>query len=364
MGSVGPDPIAVGRRRLAAFTALAMVLAALGFVLFSVLGTAGRAGPSRVASTRTALASRSRRPSTPATAPGVHRQSTVPRGPFPVAHTTLSLVEPASAAAAGDGARQLSTVIRYPRMPASERAGPFPLIVFSQGFAESAEAYAALLNAWAAAGFVVAAPTYPHTDPAAAGGLDENDIVNHPADLRYVIKALTGAATTRPGRLRRVIDRREVAVVGQSDGGDVSLAVADNSCCRDVKVRAAVILSGAELSSFPGRYFADGHVPLLVVQGTADTINAPACSALIYDQAPQPKYYLDLVGAQHLPPYLEPGPVRGDVARVVTAFFTAFLEHRPSALQRLAVTSTLSQGVQLTHGRGAPIPEGVCPGAP
>jgi predicted dienelactone hydrolase len=282
-----------------------------------------------------------------------------------VARTTLALTEPASASAAPeDGSRHLPTAVRYPIVPASDHAGSFPLIVFSQGFAEPAAAYAALLNAWAAAGFVVAAPMYPHTDPDAPGGPDESDIVNHPADLRYVIEALTRDAARRSSRLRGLIDPREVAVAGQSDGGDVSLAVADNSCCRDPLIRAAVILSGAELSSFGGRYFATAGMPLLVVQGTADTVNAPACSALTYDQAPQPKYYLNLIGAEHLPPYLDRGPVRRDVAGVVVAFLETFLEHRRSALQRLTVRSSLGEGLRLSHGRDAPIPQGVCPGAP
>ncbi len=351
---------------MTAFAALAIVLAALVIILSSVLGTTGtgsRHPPA--AGTGTGPTSRSHRSLSTHTKTLAPTRSRVLRGPFPVTRTTLGLLEPASASAAPeDGSRQLPTVVRFPDVPASEHAGPFPVIVFSQGFAEPAGAYAGLLTAWAAAGFVVAAPTYPHTDPDAPGGPDERDIVNHPADLRYVIDALTRAATSRSSRLRGLIDPRELAVVGQSDGGDVSLAVADNSCCRDSAVRAAVILSGAELGSFGGRYFAPGAKPLLVVQGTADTINAPACSALIYDQARQPKYYLDLIGAQHLPPYLDPGPVRHDVAGVVTAFLAAFLERRRSGLRRLEVRSALSRGVRLSHGRNAPVPEGVCPGAP
>ncbi|HLI61431.1 MAG TPA: hypothetical protein VKV21_17375 [Solirubrobacteraceae bacterium] len=278
---------------------------------------------------------------------------------------SLSLVEPASASSdPAAGPRPLPTVVRYPVVHAARPHDPLPLIVFSQGFAEPAEAYAGLLHAWAAAGFVVADPTYPRTDPDAPGGLDESDIVNHPADLRFVIRALVHAAADRSSPLHHRIDTGEVAVVGQSDGGDVSLAVAENSCCRDRAVRAAVILSGAELSAFGGRYFAAGHVPLLVTQGTADTINAPACSAQIYDEAPQPKYYLDMVGAEHLPPYQAPGPVRSGVARVVVAFLEAFLERRPAELRQLANEATLGGGLRLSHGRRAPVPEGACPGAP
>lgn len=280
---------------------------------------------------------------------------------------TLSLVEPPSDSSdPAGGPRQLPTVVRYPVVHpgvAGPRV-PLPLIVFSQGFAEPAEAYAGLLHAWSAAGFVVADPTYPRTDPDATGGPDENDIVNHPADLRFVIGALIHAAAERSSPLHGRIDPKEVAVIGQSDGGDVSLAVAENSCCRDSSVRAAVILSGAELSAFGGSYFPPGHVPLLVTQGTADTINVPACSAQIYDEAPQPKYYLDLIGSAHLPPYRAPGPVRSGVAQVVAAFLQAFLERRPSPLRRLAAHRTLSGGLRLSHGREAPIPEGTCPGAP
>ena len=138
--------------------------------------------------------------------------------------------------------------------------GRYPLVVFSQGFDVSAAAYAALLNAWASAGYVVAAPTYPDTDPSVSGGPNEQDIVNHPADLRYVIQTLVSAP---PAAVSRVLDSSEVAVVGQSDGGDVSLAAAGNTCCRSNAVKAAVILSGAELSSFGGNYFRSTPVPLL-----------------------------------------------------------------------------------------------------
>jgi predicted dienelactone hydrolase len=273
--------------------------------------------------------------------------------------TNLTVLEPATAPAnsattapgnsattASASARSLPTRIRYPAvgLPAAPPQpgaqpdlahGPFPLIIFSQGFNYPAEGYAALMDAWARAGYVVADPTYPLTDPADSGGVNETDILHHPADLRSVISRVLAAGRASSGALHRLIDPSAVAVVGQSDGGDVSLAVAANTCCRDPRVRAAAILSGAELPAFGGRYYAGGSPPLLVVQGDQDTINAAGCSAALYDGAPAPKYYVDLLGASHLTPYVGPGPWQPRVERAVTAFMDLYLKHEPRGLTRL-----------------------------
>lgn len=342
-----------------------MVVAA-ALVVPRVLGSPHRHHPPSsipVAShTSTAHTSTATRTTTSSTTTHTTTTHAVPHGPFPVAHTTLSIVEPAAASSdPAAGPRQLPTVVRY---PATQAAGPFPLIVFSQGFAEAPQVYSALLHAWAAAGFVVAAPTYPDTDPDAPGGLDELDMIHHPTDLRYVIGAVVQAASNPASPLHGRLEPGQVAVVGQSDGGNVSLAVAANTCCSDPAVRAAVILSGAEWIQFGGQYFATRAVPLLVVQGSNDPINPPACSALIYDQAPRPKYFLELVGASHLPPYIDPGADRRGVAEVVTAFLDSYLKGRRSGLQRLLAKANLGGGVRLSAGATSPIPEGSCPGAP
>lgn len=96
------------------------------------------------------------------------------------------------------------------------------------------------------------------------------DIVNHPTDLRFVITSMLDDSGASGDTLTAMIDARRVGVVGHSDGGDVSLAVANNSCCRDSRVKAAVILSGAELAWFPGVYYSQPAVPMLVVQGAND----------------------------------------------------------------------------------------------
>jgi dienelactone hydrolase len=301
---------------------------------------------------------------------------------YRVGVTDLALVEPASAPAgttstASAQPRSLPTRVRYPALgtpagpPQAGAApdvghGPYPLVIFSQGFNYPAEGYAALMDAWARAGYVVADPTYPLTDPTTPGGVNEVDILHHPADLHFVISRVLAAAQAPSGPLHGLIAPSEVAVVGQSDGGDVSLAVAANTCCHDPRVRAAAILSGAELPAFGGRYYPAGSPPLLVIQGNQDTINAAGCSAALYDSAPAPKYYVDLLGAPHLAPYVGPGPWQLRVKQAVTAFLDLYLKHEPRGLARLqraaqvpgvtALTTTPTLAGQNTYCPPAGIP--------
>ncbi|HET9074174.1 MAG TPA: hypothetical protein VFN48_06310 [Solirubrobacteraceae bacterium] len=345
-----PSQRQVARRRAVALAALGVLVIVL---LLSVTqggrGPARSAGspsgsgpPAQVRATTTRAAVRP-----PARIPGARK------APFPVGSRELTLEEPASPAIAtttlnGQPVRTLVTNILYPSQgrvgdavhpgAAPDRAvGPFPLVVFSQGFDESVSSYAALLQSWARAGYVVAAPAYPHTSPAPEG-VDESDILNHPADLRYVLSTLLADAGQSSGPLAGLVNPQEVALAGQSDGGDVTLAAAANSCCEIPGVKAAIILSGAELPSFGGTYDTGGSPPLLVVQGSADTINLPGCSAELYDQAPSPKIYVNLLGAEHLPPYTEPGPERNYVSTMVVAFLNAHLRGQTGPLAGLLRT--------------------------
>ena len=268
-----------------------------------------------------------------------------------------------------DGARQLPTVVRYPATAAAPGAlpqragGPYPLVVFSQGFDIPTEDYAGLLEQWAAHGFVVASPTYPSTAPGAPGGLDENDIVHHPGDLSAVITAIVHAATAPGNLLAGVVDARRIGVAGHSDGGDVTDTVAANTCCRDARVAAAVVLSGAELASWGGTYIPSAGLPLLVTQGSADPINVPACSEQIYDSAGAPKYYLSLLGAGHRSPYVSAGPYRTVVVQVTVDFWNGYLKGSASA--RAAIAADGRHTGTSTLVSGAPVAlTGSCPGAP
>ncbi len=234
--------------------------------------------------------------------------------------------------------RTLTTLVRYPaagkpgqydvsNAPALTDAGPFPLIVFGHGFAVTPAIYSRLLQSWARAGFVVAAPVFPLGSAGAPGGPDEGDITNQPADMSFVISSMLalGGAPAGSGPFAGLIDPARIAVAGHSDGAETALAVAYSRRYRDPRVRASVILSGAMMSGIGGYTFPAGGPALLAVQGTADTFNEPRYTYAYFARGHRPKYLLRLVGAEHLPPYTSEQPQLSIVERVSTAFLEQYL---------------------------------------
>lgn len=295
-----------------------------------------------------------------------------PEPPFAVGTLTLSLSEPGEP---GEAVRTLPTTVRYPAIGTPGRpdqagatpdkpGGPYPLVVFSEGYGFDPETYAPLLDAWAMAGYVVVDPVYPFTAPTSPSGLVRSDIVNHPADLRFVITSMLGDSAASGGTLAGMIDSAEVGVIGHSDGGDVSLAVANNSCCRDSRIKAAVILSGAELAWFAGVYYSQPAVPMLVVQGTNDDINPPSCSVQLYNQASQPKYFLSLAGQTHTSAYTQAGQPLDVVAKVTTDFLNGYLKGSRAGIGALSPDGTVSGLATLTDAASVPPNDQPCPDAP
>jgi hypothetical protein len=228
--------------------------------------------------------------------------------------------------------RTLQTIIRYPAYgPRSEvdvdgariAPGRFPLVIFGHGFAVTPYPYRKLLRSWAGAGFIVAAPVFPLENANAPGGPNESDLIHQPRDMSFVITQML-----RNRLFNSSIAPGEIAVSGQSDGAMTALATAYDGAYRDGRVRAAVVLSGAELPGGGFRFPAAGSAPpLLASQGTADTINLPFYTYQFFNQAPPPKFLLQLLGAHHLPPYTYEEPQLGVVERVSIAFLDLYLKH-------------------------------------
>jgi dienelactone hydrolase len=258
--------------------------------------------------------------------------------------------------------RRLVTIIRYPARGPSSRTdvtnaaprragGPFPLVIFGHGFAVTPQIYAPLLRAWARAGYVVAAPVFPLGNQNAPGGPNENDLVNQPGDVSFVISQLLTADQVSDGFFNGLIDSHRIAVSGQSDGGDTALSAAYDSRFFDHRIRAAVILSGQEIPGVGGYDFPAPSPPLLATQGLADTINLPSTTYAFFNAARSPKYLLALPGAQHLPPYTNEQPQLSIVERVTVAFMDRYLKGDRRALGRMAAAGNVAGTATLQSDR-------------
>ena len=238
--------------------------------------------------------------------------------------SVLRLVDPSRTIKLPGGKREprpVTTELWYP--PARDGSGPFPLIVFGHGFASTPWTYRYLLSAWAEAGYVVAAPVFPLGNANAPGGPDEEDIVNQPRDMSFVITRLLAFSANRSSSLYGLVDPARIAVAGQSDGAETAFAAAYERPWRDTRVDAALVFSGAILG--PRRYVDPDGVPLLAVQGTADKINPPVYTRRLFRASGRPKFLLLLRGAGHLPPYVRPGEKLAEVERVSLAFLAHYL---------------------------------------
>jgi dienelactone hydrolase len=217
--------------------------------------------------------------------------------------------------------RPVTTYLWYP--PTADRTRPSPLVVFGHGFATTPFRYRRLLRAWAAAGYVVAAPLFPLGNAHAPGGPDESDIVNQPRDMSFVISRLLALSASQTSPLQGLVDPTRIAVAGQSDGAETAFATAYQRPWHDRRVQVAVVLSGAELGGHVR--LVSRSVPLLAVQGTADRINPPVYTFHLFHAVGRPKFLLLLRHAGHLGPYTLPGARLAAVEHVSIAFLDHYL---------------------------------------
>ena len=172
--------------------------------------------------------------------------------------------------------------------------GPYPLIVFAHGLGGSPQVYSKLLTAWAAAGYVVAAPLFPLSSSETPGGPDAGDIANQPGDMSFVIGQVLKADSTPNGPLSGLIDPNEIGAAGHSNGAITTLGLIANSCCRDTRVKAAVVMAGTTEGLGSGHYDMAEAPPLLIVQDLHDGLIPYGDAVAVFNQARGPKALLAL----------------------------------------------------------------------
>ncbi|OJF14305.1 hypothetical protein BG844_10515 [Couchioplanes caeruleus subsp. caeruleus] len=228
----------------------------------------------------------------PVTAPYVPAPGSAPAQAFPLGRWILSISR---------GDRALPTQVLYPAAgtapatPAPADGAPpapgrFPLVLFSHGLTSHPEGYAALLARWAQAGFVVAAPKYPHTSYGAEK-LDPTDIVNQPADASFLLDTLL-----TPGHaVTALVDPSRIAAAGHSAGGITTVGLL--SARRDERLKAAVVFAATDFQGMP---FTGPSAAMLFVHGRRDTTVTHRAGHTVFEAVPWSRAMLSITEGGHV----------------------------------------------------------------
>jgi alpha-beta hydrolase superfamily lysophospholipase len=248
------------------------------------------------------------------------------RGRAPHAETRFDTVElvlvdqsrgtPSTPTEAGAPTRTVPTTVRVPvTRPVRAR----PLIVLAHGLNGQPSMLDELADAWAKAGFVVATPRLPRTNVDDGGKAVLADASEYPGDLSFVITRLLALSRSSiSGPLQGRIDAAHIGAAGVSLGGMAVYGLVSNTCCRDRRVDAAVLMAAVRPPIPHGRYVPT-TVPVLLVHGDADTGYHHSVDA--YPTLGTPKWFITLHGGLHGPPFEDPPDDFDPLVRATTTAF-------------------------------------------
>ncbi|HEX3842457.1 MAG TPA: hypothetical protein VHU85_16820 [Acidimicrobiales bacterium] len=231
----------------------------------------------------------------------VNKPAPAPQPPFAIQDETVALTDPSrDTAARGDvpaqSGRILTTVIRRP----VGAVGPLPLVVFAHGWDSDPLAYETLLDTWASAGFLVAAPTFPDSTDTQPG-TPITEFGNQALDLSFVITAMLNGAAGK-------VDPTRVAVAGHSDGGTDVAVLALDPAYADHRIRAYLSLSSQIPDGVAGPWDASTPGALMVAVGTDDEYGLYPDAYQVYQSANMAKVFMSATGGDHLDTFLDDTP--------------------------------------------------------
>jgi len=212
-------------------------------------------------------------------------------------------------------------------------AAPYPLVVFSHGFGNGADATTSFAQVLAQYGYVVVAPDFPLSKRDAPGGSTVADLPAQVGDISFLIDVFLGNVADASAPFPGAIDPARIGAAGRSLGGSTTLMATHNVKYLEPRIRAAAAVSPGWVlqTAFYGNdgYFAGITTPLLIIGGSEDD-TAPFIpnDQPPYDLANPPKILVELFGEGHTP------ETEGANTALV-AFFEAYLSGRSAALGAL-----------------------------
>lgn len=265
-----------------------------------------------------------------------------PAEPTAPAHATTPATTRVTAAPTGGEAASGPTgsgTTARPDVPVA--AGRFPVVVYSHGLHSLPDLHAPLTTRWAAAGFVVVAPTYPRTN-LRARDFTRADVRNQPADgwrlIRHLVRLDARPGDPLAGHL--AVDR--FAAAGHSAGGFTTAGMFTSGHSR--RLRAGIVIAGGGLAGS----FAGPVAPVLFVHGGADQIVPESVGRAAYARSLGPAAFLGLPGQGH-GEYLTPGrPGFAQVLAATTDFLRWTLYDDRRARDRLPTDAVLPGVTTLT----------------
>jgi predicted dienelactone hydrolase len=211
--------------------------------------------------------------------------------------------------------------------------GPYPVIIFSHGAGGARNVAPALLEYWAAAGYVVIAPTHEDSITMRDGrnridgilrsfALDPRVRLSRVEDVKFIIDRLPGIEVYVP-QLRGRVDATIVGAGGHSAGAMTAMLLAgargdmasngpggpEAGDVSDGRVRCALVLSGQGFSGGGSAFTEDSwkgvDIPMFVMTGSLDwsdkTRQTVESRQDPYRYAPAGSKYLAVIeGAAHM----------------------------------------------------------------